>query len=159
VRLSKNEGSLLPFFQLLTHSIFLIDIIEAMKTIKVAAAIIEKDKKILIAKRAYGKQAGFWEFPGGKYEDGEIGEETIIREIKEEMNIGIEVKRLLCSIEHEYEDFDLQMDCYLCQLKDKDMSLHDHSAIRWIDPREEIDHLLAADRKVLEIYRKEIRHG
>ena len=54
-----------------------------MKTIRVVAAIIEKEDKILIAKRLHGEFAGLWEFPGGKYEQGESGEQAIKREIKE----------------------------------------------------------------------------
>ena len=55
-----------------------------MKTIKVVAAIIEQNGKIMIARRSYGELAGFWEFPGGKYEERETGEQAIKREIEEE---------------------------------------------------------------------------
>ncbi len=126
-----------------------------MKTIRVAAAIIEKDGRILIAKRLRGEHAGLWEFPGGKYEEGESGEETIIREIREEFDADIEVRSFLCTIEHQYDSFYLIMDCYVCALFSEDLILHDHSAVRWIDPKEDVD-WVEADRKVIHEYLKKI---
>ena len=81
-----------------------------MKTIRVVAAIIEQNGKILIARRSYGDLAGFWEFPGGKYEEGETGEQAIKREIREEFDVEIDVRKFLCTVEHQY-DFHLVMDC------------------------------------------------
>ena len=126
-----------------------------MKTIKVAAAIIKKEEKILIAKRIYGAQAGLWEFPGGKYEEGEKGEETIVREIREEFDADIVVERKLCTIKHDYEDFRLVMDCFVCHFISDEISLHDHSDIRFIDINEEDIDWVPADRKVIEAIRKE----
>ena len=122
-----------------------------MKTIRVAAAIIEKDNKILIAKRLYGEHAGLWEFPGGKYEEGESGEQTVIREIKEEFDADIEVRGFLCTVEHQYDSFYLAMDCYVCVLLNDNLILHDHSAVRWIDPDEEVE-WVPADKKVIHEY-------
>ena len=113
--------------------------------------MIEKDNKILIAKRLYGEHAGLWEFPGGKYEEGESGEETIIREIREEFDADIEVRSFLCTVEHQYDSFYLVMDCYICSLLNDDLVLHDHSAVRWIDPKEDVD-WVPADRKVIHEY-------
>ena len=124
-----------------------------MKTLKVVAAIIEKEGKILIGQRLKGDLKGLWEFPGGKYEENESGEEAIIREIKEEFDADIEVKGYLFSIEHCYPDFYLMMDCFRCVLKDENITLHDHLAIRWIDPFEKADYA-PADIKVIEKYRK-----
>ena len=118
-----------------------------MKTIRVVAAIIEQNGKIMIARRSYGDLAGFWEFPGGKYEEGETGEQAIKREISEEFD----VKKYLCTVEHQY-DFHLVMDCFICTLKSEEMILHDHSAIRWIDPTEENIDWCPADRKVIRNY-------
>lgn len=123
-----------------------------MKTIKVVAAIIEHGKKILIARRSYGDLAGFWEFPGGKYEEGETGEQAIKREIREEFDVEIDVKKYLCTVEHQYDSFYLVMDCFVCTLKSEEMILHDHSAIRWIDPLEENIDWCPADRKVIKNY-------
>ena len=76
-----------------------------MKTIRVVAAIIEKDDHILIARRNHGEFEGLWEFPGGKYEEGETGEQAIKREIKEEFDKNINVKNYLCTVEHQYDSF------------------------------------------------------
>ena len=119
-----------------------------MKTIRVVAAIIEQNGKIMIARRSYGDLAGFWEFPGGKYEEGETGEQAIKRE---EYDVEIDVKKYLCTVEHQY-DFHLVMDCFICTLKSEEMILHDHSAIRWIDPTEENIDWCPADRKVIRNY-------
>ena len=62
-----------------------------MKTIRVSAAVIKNGDKILTTERGYGKYKGFWEFPGGKREEGESGEETIVREIREELEATIAV--------------------------------------------------------------------
>ena len=122
-----------------------------MKTIRVVAAIIEQNGKILIARRSYGDLAGFWEFPGGKYEVGETGEQAIKREIREEFDIEIDVKKYLCTVEHQ-SDFHLVMDCFICTLESEEMILHNHSAIRWIDPTEENIDWCPADRKVIRNY-------
>lgn len=123
-----------------------------MKTIRVVAAIIEKDNKILIARRLKGEFAGLWEFPGGKYEENETGEEAIKREIEEEFDIEIDVNRYLCTIEHQYDSFYLVMDCYMCTMITDNMILHDHSDIRWIDPKEDNIDFVPADIKVIRKY-------
>lgn len=123
-----------------------------MKTIRVVAAIIEKDNKILIARRLKGEFAGLWEFPGGKYEENETGEEAIKREIEEEFDIKIDVNRYLCTIEHQYDSFYLVMDCYICTMITDNMNLHDHSDIRWIDPKEDNIDFVPADIKVIRKY-------
>ena len=121
------------------------------KTLRVAAAIIEKDDRIMIARRNHGEHEGLWEFPGGKYEEGESGEEAIIREIREEFDADIEVRSFLCTVEHQYDSFYLIMDCYICGLLNDDLVLHDHSAVRWIEPNEEVE-WVPADRKVIHEY-------
>ena len=123
-----------------------------MKTIGVVAAIIEQNGKIMIARRSYGDLAGFWEFPGGKYEEGETGEQAIKREIREEFDVEIDVKKYLCTVEHQYDSFYLVMDCFICTLKSEELILHDHSAIRWIDPTEENIDWCPADQKVIRNY-------
>lgn len=66
-----------------------------MKTIKVAAAVIVKDGKIFVSQRGYGQFKDGWEFPGGKIKDGEKPEETVVREIKEELDADIAADKLL----------------------------------------------------------------
>lgn len=90
-----------------------------MKTVYVAAAVINKDDKILCVQRNFNnlEYISFkWEFPGGKIEPNETSEETIIREIKEELNLTIKVNGFLLKVEHTYPDFRLIMDTFLCAI-------------------------------------------
>jgi 8-oxo-dGTP diphosphatase len=128
-----------------------------MKILKVVAAIIERDGKILIARRNYGEFKGYFEFPGGKYENDESGPQAIKREIRVEFDALIEVKDLVCTVEHQYDSFYLVMDCFRCALLEDKLILHDHSEIRWIDADEKDIKWCPADQKVIEEYRKSIR--
>ncbi|MBR3228182.1 MAG: (deoxy)nucleoside triphosphate pyrophosphohydrolase [Erysipelotrichaceae bacterium] len=130
-----------------------------MKTIRVVAAVIEKEDKILIARRLKGQFAGLWEFPGGKYEEGETGEQAIKREIEEEFDVEIDVKKYLCTIEHQYDSFYLVMDCYICNLLSDKMVLHDHSGIRWIHPQDTGIDWVPADTKVINNYNEHLQKG
>ena len=89
-----------------------------MKTINVVAAIIvSADRKIFATQRGYGDYKGWWEFPGGKIEEGESKEEALKREILEELACPISVERFFDSIEYDYPKFHLHMDCFLCSLE------------------------------------------
>lgn len=94
-----------------------------MKTIEVSAAIIICESKIFVTQRGYGEFKDMWEFPGGKLEQGETGEQAIIREIKEELNAEIIVKEYLNTIEYTYPSFHLIMHNYICKLKEKHLEL------------------------------------
>ena len=83
-----------------------------MKTIEVVAAIIHQDNKILATQRGYGDYKGWWEFPGGKMEEGETEEQAIIREIREELDVEIAVERKVCTVEYDYPQFHLRMHCF-----------------------------------------------
>ena len=87
--------------------------------IKVVAALIEKNGKYLIARRSTGSSdvLGKWEFPGGKIEPGETPEQAIKREIKEELNTDIAVKRFFCNVQYDYPSFHLDMDVFLCEVE------------------------------------------
>ena len=100
-----------------------------MKTVKVVAAIIKKDNKILIASRKKGEFAGMFEFPGGKIEPGESGEQALIREIQEELETTIIIEEFFMNVNYKYPTFILDMDCYLCTLKDNHIKLNDHNSI------------------------------
>jgi len=128
-----------------------------MKNLNVVCAIIENSDKILIARRLKGELAGLWEFPGGKIEPNETNEQAIIREIREEFESDINVKKYLCTIEHEYPTFYLIMDCFICSLKDDNLHLHDHSAIQWINPFDDSIDYCPADKKVIKEYQKYIK--
>ena len=87
-----------------------------MKTIEVVAAIIHQDNKILATQRGYGDYKGWWEFPGGKMEEGETEEQAIIREIGEELDVEIAVERKVCTVEYDYPQFHLRMHCFWCSI-------------------------------------------
>lgn len=101
------------------------------RKIVVAAAVFVKDDKILAAQRGYGKWEGWWEFPGGKVESGEVPEETLRREIREEMDAEIEIGRFLETIEYEYEEFWMTMHLYVCRIKG-DFVVKEHKSVRWL---------------------------
>ncbi|MBQ9058478.1 MAG: (deoxy)nucleoside triphosphate pyrophosphohydrolase [Atopobiaceae bacterium] len=104
-----------------------------MKSVRVVAAIIEKDKRILATQRGYGEFEGGWEFPGGKIEPHEKPEDALVREIHEELNTEIAVIRFITNVQYDYESFHLDMDCYLCSLLDETFELCEHHAARWLD--------------------------
>ena len=130
-----------------------------MRSIRVSAAVIRDGDKILAAERGYGEYRGFWEFPGGKREEGESGEEAIIREIKEELGVTIETDGFIATIEHDYPDFHLIMDCYYAHVVEGVIKANEHMALRWISV-DEIEGLewLPADWKVLPFVREKAMH-
>ena len=130
-----------------------------MKIVKVVAAIITKDNKIFATQRGYGDFKDGWEFPGGKVEPGESPEEAIVREIKEELGADIIVTGFLTTVEHDYPEFHLSMDCFWAELADgTEMTLLEHKAAKWLI-LDEIDSIdwLPADVKVVEAI-KEIKY-
>ena len=105
-----------------------------MKTINVVAAIIvNKEGKIFAARRGYGEFEGKWEFPGGKIEAGETPENALKREIREELEINIEVGELLTKIEYDYPNFHLSMRCYFAKIKSGIPTLVEHKEAGWFD--------------------------
>jgi 8-oxo-dGTP diphosphatase len=123
-----------------------------MKSIHVVAALISDKNRFLIGKRSTGKFTGFWEFPGGKVEEKETPEIALLREIKEEFGVELSIKKLLVTIDHQYPDFMLRMDCFLCTVDTVKFHLNDHSEISWFDPMNDKDekNWLPADIKVVE---------
>lgn len=107
-----------------------------MKEIKVVAAIIQKENKILATKRGYGEFINMWEFPGGKIESGETKEQALIREIKEELNIEINVDKFAIDIEYQYPNFYLFMSCFMCSIKEGSIELLEHNDGKWITKEE-----------------------
>lgn len=124
---------------------------EFMKTIKVVAAVIKRNNKIFVTQRGYGEFKDGWEFPGGKVEKGETKEEALIREIKEELDTVIKVDSYLDTIEYDYPDFHLSMDCFICSIVEGNLVLKEHEDSKWIK-KEEIDTLnwLPADLIILD---------
>ena len=103
-----------------------------MKTIEVVAAIIHQGGRILATQRGYGEWKGMWEFPGGKMEAGETEEEAIVREIREELNVGIRVERKVCTVEYDYPQFHLRMHCFWCSIAEGVLELKEHQSARWL---------------------------
>ncbi|MBO4731048.1 MAG: (deoxy)nucleoside triphosphate pyrophosphohydrolase [Bacteroidaceae bacterium] len=122
-----------------------------MKEIEVVAAIIRKEGRIFATQRGYGEWKDWWEFPGGKMELGELADEALKREIREELSTEISVDECICTVEYDYPTFHLTMHCFLCSLLSEAMHLNEHEAARWLAP-DELDSVkwLPADVKVIE---------
>lgn len=109
-----------------------------MKIIRVVAAIIIHEDKIFATQRGYGQFKDGWEFPGGKIEPGETPQEALVREIQEELDSLVEVGELFETVEYDYPQFHLSMDCFLCRLQEGNLVLKEHEAARWLS-REELE--------------------
>jgi 8-oxo-dGTP diphosphatase len=111
-----------------------------LKLVLVAAvALIDRDGRVLIARRPEGKpMAGLWEFPGGKIEAGETPEAALIRELHEELGIETWESCLapLSFASHSYDDFHLLMPLFACRKWRGTPQPHEHSALRWVRPRD-----------------------
>lgn len=107
-----------------------------MKTINVVAAVIIKDHRIFATQRSSGEFKGGWEFPGGKIEPGELPENALKREIREELDAEITVHDLFDTVEHDYPDFHLSMKTYLCTLAENHITLLEHSDAKWLGSSE-----------------------
>lgn len=121
---------------------------EARKIVLVAAcALIDADRRVLIAQRPEGKpMAGLWEFPGGKVEQGETPEETLIRELAEELGIVTQVPCLapLTFASHAYEDFHLLMPLYICRRYEGIARGLEGQAVKWVRTRDLRDYPMPA---------------
>lgn len=103
-----------------------------MKTINVVAAVIMKEDKVFATQRGYGEFKDGWEFPGGKVEAGESPEEALLREIREELEVEVNVGDLIDTIEYDYPAFHLSMKCYACTIAGGSPHLLEHEAGRWL---------------------------
>lgn len=104
-----------------------------------ACALIDADGRVLLAQRPPGKAlAGTWEFPGGKVEPGETPEETLIRELREEVNIETKVACLapLTFASHTYETFHLLMPLYVCRRYEGIATPLEGQVLKWVRPRD-----------------------
>jgi len=113
--------------------------------LKVVAALIEKDDKVLIAKRMTGNNEVIrkWEFPGGKVEAGETEEQAIEREIKEEFDLVIKAEKFLVNNECKYPNKSIDLRLYLCRYVSGEFKLHDHSEYKWVETNELLNYDLA----------------
>jgi 8-oxo-dGTP diphosphatase len=105
-----------------------------MKKIEVVAGILLNDKhEILCAQRSStGELANYWEFPGGKVDSSETHEETLVRELEEELNITVQNYTKFMTVEYSYPDFDLILHTYIVDKFYGDISLNFHQSIQWI---------------------------
>jgi 8-oxo-dGTP diphosphatase len=102
-----------------------------------ACALIDADGRVLIAQRPEGKpMAGLWEFPGGKVEDGERPEKSLIRELKEELGISVSEDCLapLTFASHAYPDFHLLMPLYVCRRWEGTVTAAEGQRLAWVRP-------------------------
>jgi 8-oxo-dGTP diphosphatase len=103
----------------------------------VACALIDVDGRVLLAQRPQGRpMAGLWEFPGGKMEAGEKPEQTLIRELKEELGIDVKEACLapLTFASHTYEDFHLMMPLYVCRRWEGTATALEGQQLAWVRP-------------------------
>jgi 8-oxo-dGTP diphosphatase len=108
---------------------------ELKLTLVVACALIDADKRVLLAQRPEGKpMAGLWEFPGGKVEPGERPEATLIRELHEELGISVSEPCLapLTFASHAYETFHLLMPLYICRRWEGMVVAREGQALAWV---------------------------
>ena len=106
-------------------------------TLVAACALVDSDGRVLIAERPAGKaMAGLWEFPGGKVEDGERPEETLIRELKEELGIVVSEPCLapLAFASHAYPGFHLLMPLYVCRRWEGTALPKEGQRLAWVKP-------------------------
>ena len=133
-----------------------------MKTVRVVAAVIKatnnNDESIIFAtRRGYGDFKGGWEFPGGKIEKGETPKDALKREIMEELDTEISVGELIDTIEYDYPQFHLSMDCFWCEIVSGNLVLKEHEAARWLT-KEQLNDVgwLPADITLIEKIGKEM---
>lgn len=121
------------------------------KQIEVVAAVICGSNRVFATQRGYGEWKDWWEFPGGKIEEGETPEKALQREIREELATEISVESLLTTVDYDYLDFHLTMHCYFCKVKSGSLTLLEHEAAKWLT-RDELGCVkwLPADEEVVE---------
>lgn len=122
-----------------------------MKTLHVVCAVIRKDDKIFATQRGYGEFKDGWEFPGGKIESGETPQQALKREIHEELDTEINVGDQIETIEYDYPEFHLSMQCYWCNVVSGKLTLLEAEDARWLtkDTIESVD-WLPADKELVQ---------
>ena len=103
-----------------------------MKTVRVVAAVIRDGGRVFATQRGYGDYKDWWEFPGGKIDSGETPADALKREIREELDTEIEVGDLITTVEYDYPDFHLSMDCFWASVLSGNLLLREHEAARWV---------------------------
>ena len=123
-----------------------------MKKLEVVAAIIKENEKYFATQRGYGEFTGWWEFPGGKIENGESKEEALKREIREELATEIEIDRFITTVQFDYPEFHLIMHCFICHITAGQLQLLEAKAAKWLDKNDLASvEWLPADRAILHL--------
>ena len=119
---------------------------------KVTAGIMEENGLVLIARRKPGRHmAGKWEFPGGKIEAGESPEQSLARELREELDVRARIGKLLCCASYDGDGVSLELLVYRVEGFDGTPTLHEHEELRWVAPGDLRSYDLAdSDRRVVE---------
>ena len=130
------------------------------RTVRVAAAIMVKEGRIFATQRGYGDYKDWWEFPGGKLEDGETPEEALTREIREELRAEISIGRLFDTVEYDYPEFHVSMDCFLCSVVSGSLTLLEHEAAKWL-PCDDLRQVkwLPSDIEIIELLEERFING
>ena len=131
-----------------------------MKSIHVVAAIIVDGDRVFATQRGYGEWKDYWEFPGGKIEPGETPEAALHREIQEELDTKIAVGQRLTTIEYDYPEFHLTMDCFLAHVVEGNLVLKEHEAAKWLK-KDGLDSIkwLPADQTIIELLKQRTFEG
>lgn len=128
----------------------------AKKLVEVSCAIIMQEDRVLATQRSESMPHPMkWEFPGGKLKVGESPEQSLLREIKEELDIRIRVEQELSSVTHRYNSNYIKLIPFICSIVSGEIDLSEHRAFRWVETAKlgELD-WLEADVAVVDLFRK-----
>lgn len=130
-----------------------------MDLITVVCGIIFKDDLVLICRRKAKKSlGGYWEFPGGKVEDGESNEESLLRELIEELNLKVEIKQHFFDTVHQYDNGAIELISFICETENIASESTDHDQLEWVEVRDLLNWKLApADIPIAEELIEELK--